>query len=257
MRSDLNKVICEKERRRSSDSYRLVRHKKGVKFDPDEESQPIRQGMRHPYGWDTKDFGEHLSPLYGQIRKAVGRRFDDFYGELCRNFDMSTVQNRHILQHLYDRFEKDCYIRNGEIYVGPTRFRCGGWRLRDQRNTEWYVDPRDGIIRKNPWFRYVEPEKRRPRDTLWIDRDRVMRKVGDIWFIFTMAEVPSGSWVSDAAGGRHFVGRPVRDVFDGRLKEDTRPTHSRFGRPRELKPMRYHAEKRSASKKDLKAAGLR
>jgi hypothetical protein len=63
--------------------------------------------------------------------------------------------------------------------------------------------------------------------------------------------------VTDAVGRRHFVSRPVRDVFDGRLKEDTRPTHSRFGRPRELKPMRYHAEKRSASKKDLKAAGLR
>jgi hypothetical protein len=120
MRSDLNKVICEHERRGSRDSYRQVRRKRSFALS---EDSPAFESMKARYGYNTKAFGEHLNPLYGQVRKAVGRRWDDFYSVLRRNFDTRSVINAHILQHLYDRFEKDCYIKNGEIYVGPTRFR--------------------------------------------------------------------------------------------------------------------------------------
>ncbi|MGH8289204.1 MAG: hypothetical protein ACREV7_09275 [Steroidobacteraceae bacterium] len=254
MRSDLNKVICEHERRGSRDSYRRVRHKKAFLLT---EDSPARESMTARYGYNTKDFGEHLNPLYGQVRKAVGRRWAAFYGELSRNFDMRSRINEHILQHLFDRFEKDCYVREGEIYVGPTRFRYGGWRLRDQTRIEFYVDPRDGIIKRNPWFGCVQLVKPRPATEVWIDRDRVLRKIGDLWFVFTMADVPPARWVEGSDGKRRFLSTPVRDVFDGMMKEDRRRRYSRVGCLGDLEPLRYHAEKRSASKADLKAAGLR
>ncbi|HEX5207865.1 MAG TPA: hypothetical protein VFW10_08705 [Steroidobacteraceae bacterium] len=255
MRSDLNKVICEHERRGSHDSYRQVRHKKSFALN---EDSPAFESMKARYGGNIKDFGEHLSPLYGQVRKALGRRWDDLYSDLRRNFDARSVINAHILQHLYDRFEKDCYIKNGEIYVGPRHFRYGGWRLRDQRNVEFYVDPRDGIIKRNPWYGYREPIKELPVTLVELDRDHVLRKVNGLWFHFTMADVPSGQWRQDTKGGWRFVSTRVTDVFDGTYKEDAREQYSRVGgRSRVLKPLRYHAEKRSASKADLRRAGLR
>ncbi len=254
MRSDLNKVICEHERRGSRDSYRRVRRKKAFLLT---EDSPARESMTARYGYNTKDFGEHLNPLYGQVRKAVGRRWDAFYGELCRTFDRRSRINEHILQHLFDRFEKDCYLRDSEIYVGPTRFRYGGWRLRDQTRIEFYVDPSDGIIKPNPWFGYVEPVEPGPATEVRIDRDHVVRKIGDLWFVFTMAEVPPARWVEDSHGRRRMLGTPVRDIFEGTLKVDSRVRYTRFGRLVDLEPLRYHAEKRSASKADLKAAGLR
>jgi len=255
MRSDLNKVICEHERRGSRDSYRQVRRKRQFALN---EDSPAFESMKARYGYDTKDFGEHLNPLYGQVRKAVGRRWDDFYSVLRRNFDTRSVINAHILQHLYDRFEKDCYIKNGEVYVGPTRFRYGGWRLRDQRHIEFYVDPRDGIIKRNPWYGFREPVKDVPVAFVELDRDHVLRKVDGIWFHFKMADVPPGRWLQDAAGNRRFIGTRVIDMFDRTYKEDTRQQYNRLGgRFRVLKPLRYHAERRSASKADLRRAGLR
>jgi hypothetical protein len=255
MRSDLNKVICEHERRGSRDSYRQVRRKKGFAL---HEDSPAFESMKARYGYETKDFGEHLNPLYGQVRKAVGRRWDDFYSDLRRNFDTRSVINAHILQHLYDRFEKDCYVRNGEIYVAPNRFRIGGWRLRDQRRIEFYVDPRDGIIKRNPWHGYREAAKKMPVTFVELDRDHVLRKVNGIWFRFTMADVPPGKWSQDAAGKWRLIGTRVTDAFDRTYKEDSRQEYSRVGgRAQILKPLRYHAAKHSASKADLRRAGLR
>jgi hypothetical protein len=254
MRSDLNKVICEHERRGSRDSYRQVRRNKSFAL---REDSPAFESMKARYGYNTKDFGEHLNPLYGQVRKAVGRRWDDFYSVLRRNFDTRSVINAHILQHLYDRFERDCYIKNGEIYVGPTRFRYGGGRLRDQRRIEFYVDPRDGIIKRNPWHGYREPVRDAPVTFVELDRNHVLRKVDGIWFHFTIADVPPGKWFQDAGGNWRFIGTRVTDMFDRTFKEDTRQQYNRHGgRFRVLKPLRYHAEKRSASKADLRRAGL-
>ena len=257
MRPDLNKVICEHERRGSRDSYRQVRRKKSFALN---EDSPAFESMKARYGHNTKRLGEHLNPLYGQVRKAVGRRWDDFYSVFRRNFDTRSVINGHILQHLYDRFEKDCYIKGGEIYVEPSRFRFpfGGGRLRDQRRVEFYVDPRDGIIKRNPWYGYREPVKEVPVTFIELDRDHVLRKVEGIWFHFTMADVPPGKWFQDTAGNWRFIGTRVTDMFDRTYKEDTRRQYNRHGgRFRVLKPLRYHAEKRSASKADLRRVGLR
>lgn len=161
MRTDLNKVLCERERHGSSWGYDETRNSKLFEqsYDRFEEvdDEPFhgvgsghREGMKFRYGYNTKSLSEHLSPLYGIIRKNVGRKWDKIYSELCEVFDTRSVINNHILEHLYDRVAKpeDTFIHeNGQVYVR------GGYRWGSEPIAgsyhEYYVDPRDGILKRN------------------------------------------------------------------------------------------------------------
>lgn len=242
MRADLNKLLCERERRRSTMSYKTVRRsKKHTDMGIEGETLPKSEGMTHRYGWNTKDFNENLNPLYSQLRKAVGRPWAKFYSELCQNFDKRSVINQHILQHLYDRLEIHVQVRNGELWVAPRSF--GHSRpLKEATTVEYYVDPRDGIIKRNRAYRVYSSlykahrerlAKEEAEKTRWLDDDNVLRKIGDVWFHFTMKDVPP-------------TGALCLDVFTGELVGSA------------LRPVvtRYHATKKSASHKTLKEAGL-
>ena len=201
MRADLNKQLCERERVGHSKRYKEVRRSK--KFsNPGEEGEnlPSFESTKHRYGYETKDFNENLNPLYSQLRKALGRPWDKFYSELCQNFDKRSVINAHILQHLYDRIAVNVEERNGELWImerygGPTL-------LKNSSYTEYYVDPRDGIIKKNKASetyrqsqrrRAAEAEKKSLETVRWLDNYNVLRKINDTWFHFELKDIPKGT----------------------------------------------------------------
>jgi hypothetical protein len=161
VRDDLTKVLCERERTRSWDHYSNYRNLDKFErqyddaFDED-DGEPFtgvgsgyRESMKHRYGYDTKSFGEHLSPLYGIVRKNVGRKWDKVYGELKQAFDARSTTGNHIFQHLYDQLANpaDTYIgEDGKVWVRARYF--GGKPIRESY-FEFYVDPRDGILKRN------------------------------------------------------------------------------------------------------------
>lgn len=241
MRADLNKQLCERERRGSRMRFKAVRHKKAHKdMGIEGETLPASEGMTARYGWNTKDFNENLNPLYSQIRKAVGRPWAKFYSELCQNFDKRSVINQHILQHLYDRLSIHVRVKKGELWVHE---RYGlNIPLKDSVTVEYYVDPRDGIIKRNRAYmtnRSIGREhnkalaKEEAEKTRWLDDDNVLRKIGEVWFHFTMKDVPpTGELRLDCLTGE-LVGSALRPIIK-----------------------RYHATKKSASRKTLKEAGI-
>src|SRR5271167_774084 len=206
MRPDLNKLLCERERRGSTDKYRNYRGLK--KFNPapgDEgENLPFREGTKFRYGYNGRSFNENLSPLRGAIRANVGKRWDTFYSELCKNFDKRSVINQHILTHLFDYVEREVYVEDGELWVHASRYsRSSDIKLRDSTYTEYFVDPRDGIMKKNKWYKGDKARKDRKAAearaaalavTRWIDEDNVLRNIEGIWFHFTLADVPAGHY---------------------------------------------------------------
>jgi len=298
MRADLNKLLCERERVGHTRSYKDVRHNKKFKSDPDGEL-PSRESMKHRHARgasDTKSFNENLNPLWGQVRKAVGRPWNKFYGELCQNFDKRSVINQHILQHLMQSVETQAYYKDGELYTRNNY--SGDIRLKDDTSTEYYVDPKDGILKKNKNYkRYsqINREHRKRREaeeeavTRWLDDDNVLRKVGDVWFHFTLKDIPKGevvfvkpegkdlfdtgygrrphqmrSWdqLTDYEQRRHgvrtFKGQSVTDVFTGEsLMFDRRMGRVYTSAQNQWYSgkKRYHATKRTASHKQLKQAG--
>jgi hypothetical protein len=49
------------------------------------------EGMRLPYGYNTKDQTDLLGPLWGCLRKNVGTPWDLVYADICRNLDFRSV----------------------------------------------------------------------------------------------------------------------------------------------------------------------
>lgn len=285
MRSDLNKQLCERERAGHTKSYKRGRRAKKYNPDMGDEGENYRQheSMTFRHKDDPKSFNENLTPLLGQVRKAVGKRWDDFYSEFCKVFDMRSVINQHILQHLEEFCERDIYIgKDGELYVN--RQYSPTVKLKDSTFVEYYVDPRDGIIKRNNHYKThkqrsrehaAEMTRERAKVYVEIDKDNVLHCIEGVWFHFTLKDIPPGkmeytkplsadlfnlkytnktkTWeqLSEVErkhfGHKHFVGKSVCDLFTGDVM---------YNDGTKFTKKRYHATKKTASHKMLKNAGI-
>lgn len=206
MRADLTKVLCEHERVRSWDKFHNYRHDKDFDIavnddEYDEDDEPFtgvgsgyRESMKMRYvhgGW-TKDFGEHLTPLYGIVRKNVGRKWDKVYSELNQAFDRRSATGDHIFQHLFDRLARpeETFIgEDGKVWLRG-RYGSGATRIKDSYY-EFYVDPRDGILKKNhlhKTYRQVQRQRAAERQKEQLNIKRVVDKltelhnINGVWF---------------------------------------------------------------------------
>lgn len=154
--------------------------------------------MKHRH--NEKEFNENLSPLRGFIHKSVGRPWDKVYSEICTNFDKRKVVNAHILQHLFQYVELEIYIIDGKPHTMKKHRRGEGFEpIAGQRFVEWYVDPRDGILKYNKQKYSKAKENRRgaaeliqSQKAVWrkIDEDNHLFKVNDVWFHYTVVDRP-------------------------------------------------------------------
>ena len=295
MRSDLNKLLCERERPGSRNKFKNFRNLKSFKIDENGDNQPAQEGMKHRYGYDRKPFNENLNPLYGIIRKAVGRPWDKFYSELCETFNMRSVINNHILEHLYD------YVNAKGVFVGDdgklwVRDRWSRTEPLANSRFEFYVDPRDGIIKKNKHYKtYRQRNKeaakaaqaKRDADKVLLDDGSVLQLIEGVWYHFELKDIPEGKTVFEKPAGdvfknmygkevswdmlgeydrirygiRRFKGESVKDLISGEtLYRDGGVTRVLYGFGRSADRLstvtKYHATKKTASHKTLKKAGL-
>jgi hypothetical protein len=306
MRSDLNKQLCERERHRSYDRYGNYRHLRKFNRTGDEELSglPTREGMKHRYvnGWNTKDLNENLNPLWGAVRKNVGRRWDAFYSDICKVFDKRSVVNQHILDHLFQEVEREVYVGDDDKLYVRSRYGRGDTLLRDSY-TEYYVDPRDGILKINKHYRTSSEvnrqraaEKRREEAKVFrqLDENTVLRNVDGVWYEYEMKPYPVGhykitkplgvdvfkvygrekDWESMSEAERNkygvktYVGESAYDVFTKtsvRIDEwiARRMQHENHRRKAgkntivaQYAERKYHATRKTASKKTLRDAGI-
>lgn len=211
MREDLNKVLCEDSRNGGLDFhwYRKQMDKLAEPYEEygDEEahsgdSSRMRIGIRNSkLYWDgRRKFNEHLNPLKGILRKHVGKKWDKVYSELCSVFDKRSVINQHILLHLADYVNTtDIVIREGKVHV-QERYRYHRDQYVDgivplkKSNVQWYVDPRDGILKFNKQLdsirtrrRQREAEHRKKQlDTKQVFKDgtEIERATNGQWWIY-------------------------------------------------------------------------
>ncbi len=148
MRSDMFKVIVERPRWGAghAPSVKLKRSS-----DPDRKSVGLKRHAKceAPY---TKSLNENLAPLVRFMRSRLGRRWDDVFSEICAQLDTGSTVKMHVRLHLDD--------------IVATRIVAGRWgewmidgevldrRRRWSRLREFFVDPRDGILKHRnefPW----------------------------------------------------------------------------------------------------------
>ncbi len=297
MRSDLNKLLCERERSGHYKKYRSARrNKKFADWGEEGEKLPSNESMtyRHTRGrGDTKDFNENLSPLKGLVRSSVGRKYDTFYSELCQVFDKRSVINQHILQHLDDFLVKDIFLRDDQLWIGGRDYRA--WEPLKGSWVEHYVDPRDGIIKKNKHYRTYKQDSRdsaakaiaaKQARYVQLDATNVLRFIDGIWFHFELKKIPKGKDVytkpldkeifktsmgrmrywdqlnefdKEKYGFKRFEGESAVDVYTHERVYTGGKKKLRGWGPSEevsIPSGMYHATKKTASHKMLKKAGV-
>lgn len=211
---------------------------------------------RYRAAYADKSFSENLNPLYGLIRKNVGRKWDDFYSELCEVFDKRSVINQHILDHLEQKvMVKTILGEDGKIYY-VTR-----WKGVIEVDTEYFVHPTTGILQKNvnfvshrQKFRKAEELKKQEEEKICkvIDSNTKLQLIDGVWFIVTYAKTPaefimrsvSYPWDKGHTNRTYKIYTPVYDVV---LKD-----YVKYGLKKE-----YAVSKRTASKKELKQHGVK
>lgn len=272
MRRDMAKVIVERPRILEGSP------RKGRGLD---EDLPSKIGMRRHQRLrgGFKMLNENLSPLRRFLHKQVGRRWDDVYSEIAENLRADNTVQQHVRDHIRDFVD---------IIPGPeqwyTTILPDGTKERRLRPSwrDLYVDPRDGILKRNKaregraaWRRHKE---KKLIDTVVLDGMHELKLIGGIWFEVTYAPLPDPVYrefdelrylrrhlwahtpptVAYPVKVRRLISRPVFDVVLG-VKINLGPPIDDNGMVAVFRRQhpRYARDKRQASKKLLRRHGLR
>lgn len=119
MREDLKEALVECYRFAPEHmEKKKYRNHRRSKYFHDLETIKTKEGMKSPYGWDAKAFGENLAPLRGIIVKNVGQYWPKIYSELCRLCDRRSATGQHIFDHLKDFIHINTFLdQDGNICV--------------------------------------------------------------------------------------------------------------------------------------------
>jgi len=169
MREDMDKVICERPRAGHKDGKRSSRHvrrtfKHELSIADKDAFFDIRTGISSHVGHPkrgSKEFNEHLNPLFRFLNKQVGRLWNDVFAEICEGITLDSTVQRHIREHVFDQVEVNIKIIDGKPYEfnSYAHRRDGaidGWiRHQDYKTRRsgirsMYVDPQDGTLKFSP-----------------------------------------------------------------------------------------------------------
>jgi len=163
MRPDLDKCTTECYRRGAGSLEHTYKIKFGgtVKVDPDPEHEydnergGFHSSARHRHK-ESKDFGDKLGALRGNLKANLGRRWDDVFSEFCHNLDRRGVSGHHIWTHLMWEVELNTIFLDGEVYSSTKQ---SGYR--GDPITGYYVHPITGILeyKKPKRYRYRKPKE--------------------------------------------------------------------------------------------------
>ena len=257
MRPDMGKLLCEKERRGSSErsvKYGLRLRNIDLEADYDYPTRAKSCRWNRDLGpHDGKSLSDFLSPLYGFVQKSVGRYWDDVYSEICQNLDFRSVHGIHIKSHLDSYVELNTYLgEDGKVHTQPYKplDHVGGKAEVDG----YYVHPITGILcykQKKSWNYWKEKRAATPKDIYWIGHDAAFVRIAGNWFQiwFKKSIAPEAAYYQEERGPYRWRSRGVNPDY-----KDSWPAHwvreeVKFGSDR------YHwvepVRKKSLNKKEI------
>lgn len=191
MRPDLAKCTTERPRSggKRAASYKLkfggtVPVHPDLEHDYPDENGGFKSSHRHRHR-ESKNFTDALGALRGNIRKNVGRPWNDVFSEFSKLLDRRSVSGYHIWTHLIQEVEINTYAEDGVVYehgrYGSSDFPVSGF----------YVHPVTGILeyKKSNRYRY-----RRPKEVIIPVPDAEgweYKQIDGLWFRYKLTEVVS------------------------------------------------------------------
>ena len=135
----------------------------------------------------TKYFSDCLGPLYRWLRSKVGKLWDDVYREMSQLVDITTLSGQHILSHVWSYVERNVVMIDGVPY-SKRYFHSSPLYPLGYSQEKLYIHPDSGILCLAKTVPKKPPEK--PKDFLRIDAYHHYRKIDDIWYLVTLADIP-------------------------------------------------------------------
>lgn len=204
MRDDIAKVIVERPRRGGAAGRHSKQYRREVAWprllqEGREEDSPTSEHIRRKWGWDRKEFSDFLTPVYGFLRKSVGRPWDDVWSEISSHLSLGSTTQRHVLGHVFDYVELHAVeLEDGTIASRDALNRGFTWFRSD-----FYVCPRTGDLCRHP-----DSVKSRKIRWRWTPGFPVVRfhRLDGIWYEveFSKAPVVGRGW---SVSGQIFTSR--------------------------------------------------
>lgn len=272
MREDMAKVIVERPRILDD------RPRKGRGLD---EDLPAKIGMRRHQRMrgGHKTLNENLAPLRRFLEKQVGRRWDDVYSEIAKNLRADNTVQQHVRDHVRD------FVEFSRLEIWMTVILPNG-SIERRLRPSWqilYVDPDDGILKRNPLRLGWKAQRRKAaraaavRDTVRVSAMRDLKLIDGIWYEVDYAVLPDAiyversqirrvqtkPWHANSPGAEYemklrcLISRPVYDVLL-RAEVAVGPSIDENGSLAawRRKNPRYAASKRQACGRTLRRYGL-
>jgi hypothetical protein len=187
MRHDMAKVIVERPRRGS----RVRGTPKGLRRRQQKltaDNLPRREGIRRRSG-HTKEFNEHLGPLWRYLLSNVGHPWDKVFSEICAHINRNSAVQDHVRDHVWDFVEKDVILVAGVPCHG-TGYWTGrpldnGWGRRRQL----YVCPKTGLLKQvKPRPKQGGGQPARPR--VRVDETHQCHFLDGAWHLVSLQKLP-------------------------------------------------------------------
>lgn len=257
----MDKVIVERPRRGSVGWARKGRDRPLT----DEDGTPLRaRAPRSDRKVKTKELNENLAPLFRYLDRQVNRPWNKVWSEISARLRPTSTVQEHVRDHVRQYVAIKTSVRDGVVMVQPHYGRetplKGSWH-------RLYVDPRTGILRRNPHYaswsraarrRAADAKKARAARMQVVDATTQLHKLKDgTWWEVTLGPAPGEKkrplderWGWDSAA----VSRPDIDAQDVVLRAGLTDM-----RRAELYGMHgvMAVEKRQLSARDVKKRGLK
>lgn len=199
MRADMSKLLVERPRTgRAMARYKRRATVREATWAEREDAQTTYESMKgKKYRWWHKDLNENLAPFWRFLGGCVGRPWAKVYSEICEHVDRSNAVQAHILQHIWDRVERNPVFRDGKVYSLPRFF----GELREIQSFDFYIDPH-GILRRGKGLTYRQEKARKagvtPRYVVLSPGRIAKQSESGVWYEVVVAEKPLGVVVRDA-----------------------------------------------------------
>ena len=243
MRNDMAKVIVE--RPRNGRAFDKAAKNRGEGKLPHDLTQ-IGLGKLHAVRTGRKGLNENLSPLRRYLEAQVGRPWNKVWAEISEKLKPSSTVQQHVRDHIPDFVAMKTAWRDGKIW---TSGRFGGPVPLKECWQRLYVDPRTGLLRKNPNFRRYAAIRREDEKRRKVELAARMREA-DRWTQYHRLD--DGAWwmVALAPSPPPHSPQPRDAVLAAGLS--ALPPAELFGRAHV-----YAKDKRQLSAKEAKALGLK
>lgn len=241
MRIDMDKVIVERPRRgRSWTQTGRGKHK----LDLDLPQIGLKKALK--IQGPTKYLNENLAPLRRYLEAQVNRPWDKVWSEISANLKPSSTVQQHVRDHIPDFVAIKTRLRDGEVWA-VSRF--GGFAPLSETHRTVYVDPRTGLLRRNPHFRTFAKLRKLKQAMEAAERaTRLREAAADLQYHL----LDDGAWWEVRIADRPppHMPQPPDAVLSARLS--TRPPENLYGRSGV-----YAVDKRQLSARAAKQLHLR